>query len=170
MTSIVLVSSILLLAAITAINGFVTDNTRIAVDSIARPDQFPYVAAIRVRRTMPDDGKLAHFCSGAILNERWILTELGCTRFNVRDTFVRVGTNVVSDNSNNNGITYPVDRFVQHEYHDQPQINWNHIALVRVSEPIRFGANVQPIELETKIVGSGAFVTIVGFGAPTVGV
>lgn len=119
--------------------------------------QFPHNVRVRSIR----DNNL--FCGGSIIADRFVLTSPQCVEQDiVRDLRVVVGEIDIEDN----GTEYHVDMVEIH-----PEATWaeNDIAVVRVSEPFQFSANVRAIRLpteDTPIMNDGLAVpaTIVGWG------
>lgn len=106
----------------------------------ATPGQFPHVAILRNSSTKK------HFCSGAIVSKRSIVTAAHCVNGVELATFeVVVGTilnNVTPDEQN----VYDVARVVVHPDYKQFA---NDIAIVHTARDIRFDDDVDLIKLGT---------------------
>ncbi|XP_057320830.1 chymotrypsin-2-like isoform X1 [Microplitis mediator] len=83
----------------------------------------------------------SHFCGGAILNNRWVITAGHCVfRVNLVGVSVVMGTNTLSKG----GDVYHPDLFIIHKNFNP---RYNDIALIRVSKEIKFNKKVQPVML-----------------------
>lgn len=102
-----------------------------------------------------------HFCSGTILNERWILTAAHCS-FLVNlllGTWALVGTNNLSQG----GQFYSIETIVSHpDFVAGTFIN--DIALWRTSDKIVFSVTVQPAILPTADTLGNVALTVSGWG------
>jgi secreted trypsin-like serine protease len=103
----------------------------------AREHEFPWMASMRTPTG-------SHFCGGSIINENWILTAAHCMRGETPSS-VRV---VVGDHiRNQNNAVRMTLTVAQIEVHPNygPLRLVNDVALVRVSTPIPFSADIQPV-------------------------
>lgn len=145
----------LLLLAITIANSypsltfrrlFENNQHRIGGGTTAQRGQFPYIVSLR-RIT----ANMAHVCGGSILNERFVLTAAHCivyVRYILKDQYiVQVGAHHVR----NDGVQHTIRRGIIHEDLDMSKAS-NDIALIELKDPIVFGPNVQPIQLESEFV------------------
>ncbi|XP_020298515.1 chymotrypsin-2-like [Pseudomyrmex gracilis] len=97
---------------------------------------YPYQVSLR-------STKERHFCGGAIIDKRFILTAAHClqTPIHPSNTSVAVGSNNLL-----NATLYPAEAFFVHKkYNIEPHLN--DIGLIRVSKDIKFNKFVQPINL-----------------------
>lgn len=102
-----------------------------------------------------------HFCSGTILNERWILTAAHCS-FLVNlllGTWALVGTNNLSQG----GQFYSIESIVSHPGFVRGTFI-NDIALWRTSDDIVFSVAVQPAILPTTDTLGNVALTVSGWG------
>lgn len=127
--------------------------SRISGGQLASKVQFPSFVSIRHTRTLN-----THFCSGSILNHRWILTAAICNTVisqgpiqDLRDIELVAGTNQIDTS----GYRYFVQEVVQH-----PNWTGNHkdylahnIALIKTTKRIRFNLHVRPIQLLSGVIG-----------------
>lgn len=91
---------------------------------------FPHQVSLRHYKT----GE--HFCGGAIINIRWILTAAQCTQ-GIKSSPNNVYAVVGATNLTNGGSEYALEKIVNH-----PQFNWekreNDISMLKTIEPIAF--------------------------------
>lgn len=102
--------------------------------------EFPYQVSLR----FTDSRK--HFCGGAILSDRWIVTAAQCTqgsKSSPHNIFVVVG----ATNRTNDGHRYNLEKVVNH-----PHFIWakreNDISMLKTNGPLKLEANsVFPVDL-----------------------
>nr|XP_034825535.1 trypsin-4-like [Maniola hyperantus] len=81
----------------------------------------------------------ALFCSGAIFNERYILTAAHCVEdAEPEDVTVRAGSRFLGQ-----GMVIPITKIVQHPDYDYPQSNFD-IAYMRTLNTLVFDYNLDP--------------------------
>lgn len=104
--------------------------------------QFPYVASLQ-------NHQFGHFCGGAIINTRWIITAAHCT-FNQQPFAItaRVGSNI----HNNGGVVHFIAHIRVH-YQFNANTRANDISTIQTIQPIVFNWQAQPIALPTTIYG-----------------
>ncbi|XP_053999578.1 chymotrypsin-1-like [Hylaeus anthracinus] len=127
--------------------------TQIVGGSDAPVGKFPYQVSLRL------NGR--HFCGGSIISSRYILTAAHCVKAvtSIKSITVHAGTNLVSES----GDAYAVESGLAHPSYNARSIA-NDIALLRVSKPIAFKANVKAIPLATGNVADGAACVLSGWG------
>lgn len=126
-------------------------------------NQFPYFASLRTIDVKPAGFKVAeHFCGGAIIKDRWILTAAHCKENLLRsDSVIVVGAN----NSRDDGVIYRIqDIIVPELYKLNPGLLNSDIALVKLRDRIEFNENVQPIDLNEEWIGGNLDANVCGFG------
>lgn len=120
----------------------------------AKEGQLPHVVSLR--RFVGQK----HFCGGAILNSRWILTAAHCT------APVEAGSFYVFAGSIdlwNNGKAYNVEKVINHPYYDADLVK-NDIAIIHTEEEIVFNELVQPISLPVSDASIDVAITFAGWG------
>ncbi len=141
----------------------------------AEPGENPWQVTIRAGDAYSPSGQ-RHACSGAILNERWIVAVAGC--FNPRPEYLWVAAGV--DNQKDAGIAgqrREIDRIIVHEDYvgraKGGRYAWGEydIALVRLLSPLDLSQpNVAAIERVTAeedgaLTTPGTLATVAGWGA-----
>ncbi|XP_067206602.1 chymotrypsin-2-like [Linepithema humile] len=112
------------------------------LNGVDAPDGlYPYQVSLR-------DKYGAHFCSGAIINNRYIITTAGCIVNHIDNpynVYVGMGSNYLNESS----VTIrAVDIIVHAGYNEK--IILHDIGLIQLSEDIKFNdSNIQPIALAT---------------------
>ncbi|XP_055693442.1 chymotrypsin-2-like [Lutzomyia longipalpis] len=123
--------------------------------SNAARGQFPYQVSLR---TLPG----IHFCGGAIVGSRWILTAGLClSRRTPTSVNAFVGSHLLSDSTR-----YLLSDLVVH-----PQFNentmLNDVGLARTQEAIVYSALIQPIALGSSYIGGSVIAIATGWGRIT---
>lgn len=119
--------------------------------------EYPYHAMLRDKKR--ED--FSHFCSGAIINERWILTAAQCINgCSDQEITVAVATNVLSTG----GDVHDVSKTVVHPLFSDDGTWRNDIALIQTATPIVFNENAQAILLETSHVDADVEAVVTGSG------
>lgn len=113
--------------------------------NLASLGQFPHHATFLLYNYI-------NFCSGAILNSRWVLTAARCIpSMSSPDEFERISLLFGVNSRDDNVTQYAIEGIVLHP--NFMEINNgivdNNVALVRTKLPIEFSERVQPIELST---------------------
>ncbi|ALC46480.1 CG4053 [Drosophila busckii] len=104
-----------------------------------------------------------HFCGGAIIADRWILTAGHCANdFPVEELRIIVGTNERLQP----GQVLHVKQALIHKLYDIPQEYANDIGLLQLNDSIIFNERTRAIELGSEQPPDGAIVTLTGWGAP----
>lgn len=140
-------------------NGLIL-TPRIVGGENAVEGQFPYQVSIRDRFSH------RHFCGGAILNSRFILTAGHCTRgtyTNPIQMFVIVG--VIGRDAK--GTVYDVQGVTPHPEFNISKFD-NDISLLRTKQKMVFTDFVQPIALPTQSIPKGVRVVVTGWGQTSV--
>ncbi|XP_065283318.2 brain-specific serine protease 4-like isoform X1 [Dermacentor albipictus] len=121
--------------------------------------EFPWVASLRLYGQ--------HFCGGAILNKRWIITAAHCLRSKPPRLFsVRLGEYSIGKTEEDHE---PQDirlvRYIIHPRYSQPRRYNNDVALLELAQDIKFNRYVIPICLpEGPLQLKGRSATVAGWG------
>lgn len=105
-------------------------------------NKFTYQASLR--RINPENRNTKHFCSGAIISDRYILTAAHC----VSKPNVIVPADLIIVTNADSGDFHETDRIIVHElyYEAQEPMKYD-ISLVKTKLPIEFGRQVNQISL-----------------------
>lgn len=137
---------------------------RIFGGSEALRGQFPHQISLRINIT----DKFVHNCGGSIISSRFILTAGHCilSRFqNVTSYRIFVDSYEVNDNA----TAYGVKRFYVHPGYDLSKIIHD-VALVELTEEIKFNENVSAIPLEKKFIDGSVRAVTSGWGRTDVSI
>lgn len=136
-----------------------TPLTRIVGGKEAIDGQFPYQVSIRKWMSYQ------HYCGGAIVSSRFILTAAHCTRgqyTHPSSLYIVVGWT----GQETKGDAYSLDAIIPHPAFDLSTFT-NDIALLRTEREIEFTSHVWPIGLPLKNTASNAPVLVAGWGLPS---
>lgn len=114
----------------------------------AKPGQFPHQVSLRSIR-LP-------YCSGAILNNRWIVTVRHCMDEKPEHMRVVVGTIYLTSG----GVVHDV---LLLKHHTRDDVGDNDIGLIKVKEEIVFNKDTQPIAISDELLYPGTRATISGW-------
>uniref|UniRef100_A0A6M2DZR7 Putative trypsin-like serine protease n=1 Tax=Xenopsylla cheopis TaxID=163159 RepID=A0A6M2DZR7_XENCH len=140
-----------------AVVQLVPDNERIIGGAAAENSSAPYQVSLR-------DVNNTHFCGGAIINKKWIVTAAHCfNNFNDNTFTVVVGSNYL----NEGGYIHEVERLVKQSF--DPKTMENDLALVKIKNEFEFNDkfllhNVKAINLRKIEVEKGEKAKITGWG------
>jgi len=105
----------------------------------AQPHEFPWQASVRRKSTN------SHFCGASIINERWILTAAHCMAGETPAIVsVVIGDHTRNDNTNTVRQSMNVASIHSHPQYN-PRTLVNDISLIKLSDPISFNQDIQPI-------------------------
>lgn len=137
-------------------NNYYSAASRIVGGQDAAVGEFPYHVSLHDIRSQ------SHVCGGSIIRPNWILTAAHCIHgTDPADIRVLVGTKRLDG-----GRSYNVSAWFLHDedynfFHSLA----NDIALIRLSESLRFTTNVQPIALgNCEYIAPGRPVIVSGWG------
>ncbi|KAK4872347.1 hypothetical protein RN001_014376 [Aquatica leii] len=124
---------------------------KIVGGGMAATGEFPYQISLRI------NGK--HACGGSILNPNTILTAAHCIVSGPESMQVVTGTNLISGD----GDVYNVRSVTTHEDYNAAKFT-NDIALLHLSSNIKYNDLVQPIGLDSSVVGANVKCVLSGWG------
>ncbi|XP_058829149.1 chymotrypsin-2-like [Topomyia yanbarensis] len=126
---------------------------RIAGGTDAGAGQFPYMVSLR-------DSQLVHFCGGAILNNRWIITAGSCAVGRVpADVTVLTGSLSLTEG----GTNHQADRIVIHPQFDESTLV-NDVAVMRTRTPIVLNGDTFALRMASNYLSMGYGALISGWG------
>ncbi|XP_053688913.1 chymotrypsin-2-like [Sabethes cyaneus] len=123
---------------------------RIAGGTDAADGQFPYQVSLR-------DQQLTHFCGGAIINNRWVITAASCAvEREPSNVLVLTGTQRLSTG----GTNHQADRIIVHPFFNILTLE-NDVAVIRVRTPIMLTGDTAAISMASTYlsIGYGAFIS-----------
>lgn len=130
--------NILLLVQLIGAFGVIIKPRQFSHGTVAR--RFPHQVSLRSKENSK------HFCGGAILSERWILTAAQCTQgpySSPKNVYIVAGAPILS----NSGLSYDLDKIVNHQ-----EFNWekreNDISMMRTARSLNIlDITIFPINL-----------------------
>lgn len=120
---------------------------------------YPWIVSLGVAG---QPNSVGHFCGGALLSDRWIVTAAHCVTPNPDPTSLKslAGTNILSSG----GKEGTVEKIVVHPNWDRPTFR-NDVALIKLAQPV---AGAVPIQLVTSatqpLADPGILATVAGWG------
>lgn len=126
--------------------------------------EHPYLVSLR-RYNKSALGSTQHFCGGAILNKRWIITSAHCTSNEMlpdaSDLLIAVGKHSYQSES---GIKemHRAEEIVVHPNHTGG--NAYDLSLIKIQNNIEFNPHTQPIKISMELIGSGIGALLSGWG------
>uniref|UniRef100_A0A1B0GLQ2 limulus clotting factor C n=1 Tax=Lutzomyia longipalpis TaxID=7200 RepID=A0A1B0GLQ2_LUTLO len=126
----------------------------------AKPHEFPYMISLQRK----DHETTKHFCGGALINERWVLTAGHCVKaFNANTSIVTGAHNIKKPDEYEQRRT-PKRTFIHENY--AGDVAPHDIALVEVTEPFELNAQVSLVNLPTgEAFYPTGYATISGWGS-----
>uniref|UniRef100_A0A1L8EGC7 Putative chymotrypsin-1-like protein n=1 Tax=Haematobia irritans TaxID=7368 RepID=A0A1L8EGC7_HAEIR len=134
-------------------DGIVRSDNRIVGGSFAEEGLAPYQVSLQ--------NFWGHFCGGAIVDERWVLTAAHCVASkDMEDIMVMTGSQTLEVP----GKFYYVDKVHVHCNYDNPSMH-NDIALLHLNSSIVMNEKTQAVPLPTKPMEDGDEVLLTGWGS-----
>lgn len=105
-------------------------------------------------------GGLEHYCGGAIIGDRWVLTTLRCLRQPL-ELYVRVGASRKYDE----GQVIRAQRVIAHKEYNPFDFD-NNYGLIELRTKLEFTDRIQPIRLPafSDTIENGTLCTVTGWG------
>lgn len=126
--------------------------------NIAPAKQFPQFASFRML-----DLPIQHFCSGNILNTKWIMTTAVC--INERTNITRIVLVLGAVRMDDYGYRYAVDKVVRHPNFTGRRNDFlaHNLALVKTTKRIEFNRYVAPVALFTEDIEANHKAMVAGW-------
>ncbi|XP_321961.3 chymotrypsin BI [Anopheles gambiae] len=110
--------------------------------------EFPY--QVSLQWNFNNGSRARHFCSGSIINQRWILTAAHCLEEYTEDGWFEVVAGVNNIAHEEAGAQRRnVTRYEQHESYDLSAIRYD-IGVLQLSHPLDLTRNIKTMRLATK--------------------
>ncbi|XP_058060354.1 chymotrypsin-like protease CTRL-1 [Anopheles bellator] len=138
---------------------------RIIEGTIAAAHEFQY--QVSIQWNYANGSRPAHFCSGSILNRRWILTAAHCDGNYTPEGWIEIVAGVNNIATEETGAQRRnVSRFVAHERYSSATLR-NDIAVIRLSKPLHFGTTIGTIRLANNdtVIDHTAVAKFAGWGS-----
>ncbi|XP_043583741.1 trypsin-2-like [Bombus pyrosoma] len=100
-----------------------------------------------------------HICGGSIISSNWAITAAHCVGSAPSRYTIRVGSS-----HKDLGTRYGIKNIIRHPKFNSQTIDFD-VALLEIDGKIKFGTNVQPIELANTEPWSSKMVNVTGWGA-----
>lgn len=168
---IVFIASVFTLAA--HIPAVISSHERIFQGEYAQRGQFPYQVSLQRRSllwnltTDFNETVYRHICSGAIVNDRWVVTAAQCVQspITVRNLLIVAGAHHL----HGDGIRYPLMKIVTHPGYSALALpRDNDIALLRTRRKIQLNDRIRPISLGRSFVTGGVTGIVSGWASTQV--
>lgn len=134
--------------------------------------EHPYLVSLR-RYNKSALGSTQHFCGGAILNKRWIITSAHCTsKFNemlpdASDLLIAVGKNSYKSESEIKEMHRAEEIVVHPNYTGGDAYD---LSLIKTQNDIEFNPHTQPIKISMELIGGGIGALLSGWGLTDVSI
>ncbi|KAM8717517.1 hypothetical protein ACLKA7_004244 [Drosophila subpalustris] len=149
---LLLVISLTLCSHVASLDGDFSTESRIVGGSDERIENAPWQISLQFKER--------HICGGSIYSEDIIITAAHCVVKLPEDGFeIRAGSSIQSEG----GTLVKVAYIISHEKYNRP-IYANDIAVLRLAEPLTFGASIKAIPLAKRSPKRCDKVTLTGWG------
>lgn len=126
--------------------------------------EHPYLVSLR-RYNKSALGSTQHFCGGAILNKRWIITSAHCTSnkmlADASDLLIAVGKHSYQSKSEIKEM-HQAEEIVVHPNYTGGDVY--DLSLIKSQNDIEFNPRTQPIKISTELIGGGIGALLSGWG------
>lgn len=147
----------------TAKKLFDKDQTPQIVGGTPAKQDYPWIVAIHEGRIKERNDLNAHFCGGALIDKRWVLTAAHCVNdFRDEDIWVTVGAKTLDASIENERLN--VDSIIVHPQYDEQTLA-NDIALVRLAMPSSFTPIDVLSQSSAELISVGSRLKVMGWGA-----
>ncbi|HIE01488.1 MAG TPA: serine protease [Thiotrichaceae bacterium] len=127
----------------------------------AKPDQWPWMAAIVYANERPNEGQ---FCGSSLIHPSWVLTAAHCTDGETRDSIkVLLGRKTLTEQES--GELIGIQRIVKHPRYDyNPENPSADLALLQLEKPVSYPI-LRLADQYSDLTQPGEWGTVMGWGA-----